>query len=79
MSFRTFLESQGLSQKDLEEAARESREVVETVQSVAGMMSVFLLTAFARTKNEKALKLIEIGMKVAAKVEAGSAELLKKR
>jgi ribosomal protein L12E/L44/L45/RPP1/RPP2 len=79
MSFRAFLQSQGLSEKDIDEVIEEARNATEVAHSVSGMVSGFLQVRMQRTENEKVKKLLGIGATIAGKVHDGSAELLKKR
>jgi hypothetical protein len=75
--FRLFLESQGLSENDIEEAIEQSRRVTKLGQAVAGSAVALLTKLASQAKDPRIAKGLVTASVFAAKVEAGAASMLR--
>lgn len=73
---RLFLEAQGLSQKDIEEALEESRNVTRVVQAVSGKAVEVFIKLASKTTNPKLVKGLTVASMLLGKLEAGAGEML---
>ena len=76
MNLRLFLQAQGLSARDIDEAVREARQATRMVQTASGALVEVLTRAAYRFEGERARKILAVGATVAQKVHDGLSEML---
>ncbi len=77
MNFRWFLESQGLSPKDIEDAVNEARQVVRVTRGVADFGATMLTKLAEKSKPGKKQQILAVGALVAEKLRDGANDMLK--
>lgn len=73
---RIFLESQGLSEKDIQEAIAESRKATRMVQYASGKAVEVFTKLAGRAKHPTVVKGLVLATMAMGKLEAGASEML---
>ncbi len=76
MNFRWFLELQGLSPKDIEDAVNEARQVVRVTRGVADFGATMLTKLAEKSKPGKKQQILAVGALVAEKLRDGANGML---
>jgi hypothetical protein len=79
MNLRVFLQAQGLSASDIDEAIAQARLATRVVQTASGALVEVLTRAALRVQNERTKLVLVKGAAVVQKVQEGAATLLKER
>jgi hypothetical protein len=79
MNLRAFLQTQGLTARDIDEAVREARKATRVIHFASGASVEVFTKAAARIEHPKVKAALFKSAVVAAKVHEGTRELLRKR
>jgi len=79
MNLRLFLQSQGLSARDIDEAVAQARLATRVVHTASGALVEVFTKAATRVEGERTKKALVVGATVARKVHDGLSGMLQKR
>jgi len=77
MNFRWFLESQGLTNKDIDEAVNEARQAVRVARGGADFAATLFEKLATKSKPGKKQQVLAIGALLAGKLRDGANDMLK--
>lgn len=78
-NLRAFLQLQGLSARDIDDAVREARQATRVVHTASGALVEVFTRAAHRVEGERTKKALAVGAKVAQRIHDDLSTMLAKR